>query len=174
MRVWMGYIGSRENGLDTIGKRDLTMNFIENRENTSESGSRESRTGAYNNRQFYRDSQNLIGTGIWAKFLLGFRIRGTPFTPSNTDQTSDKPSRKSVSREWSDQLGLQMMSCTKPIRPNQWKFSIIVQKPNSNQCCATGDVYISWGSTCKNRHGRQNYNHPANWPHGLILSVNCY
>ena len=50
----MGYIGSQENGLNTFGKRDL----------------------------FYRDSQNLIGTGIWAKLLLGFGIRGTPFTPT--------------------------------------------------------------------------------------------
>ena len=62
----MGYIGSRENGLNTIGKRDLTMNFIENRENTSETGSRESQLyrHIYNKRQFYQDSQNLIRTGI--------------------------------------------------------------------------------------------------------------
>ena len=62
----MGYIGNRENGLDATGKRDLTMNFIENREKTSESGSRESQfyQHLYNNRQFYRDTQNLIGTGI--------------------------------------------------------------------------------------------------------------
>ena len=35
-------------------------------------------TGAYNNRHFYRDSQNLIGTGIWDTFFIGIRDQGYP------------------------------------------------------------------------------------------------
>ena len=81
----MGYIGSRENGLNTIGKRDLTMNFIENRENTCESGSRGKPIipPRITTHSFTGIAKILSGLGFGpAKFLLGFGIRVTPFTPS--------------------------------------------------------------------------------------------